>query len=91
MRAVEEARINVAPDPTPLNNQWRAKLLEHTFLRSLMGDYRDFWKVTEEAFEFAVEQFALQMTAEQRQRLMEAWLHPSPYRESCKALEVERG
>ncbi len=84
--AVAEACKEVTTDPIAFNNQWRAKQLEYTFLRTLMGNYRDFWKVTEEALEFAIERFALQITAEQRQRLMEAWLHPSPYREVATAL-----
>ncbi len=84
--AVAEACREVAPDPITFNNQWRAKQLEYTFLRTLMGKYRDFWKVTEEALEFAVERFALQITAEQRQRMMEAWLLPTPYPEVAAAL-----
>ena len=66
---VAEACKEVAPDPVAFNTQWRAKQLEYTFLRSLMGRYRDFGKVTEEALEFAIQRFALQVTAEQRQRL----------------------
>ena len=84
--AVAEACSEVARDPIAFNNQWRAKQLEYTFLRTLMGKYRDFWKVTEEALAFAVERFTLQMAAEQRQRLMEAWLLPSPYPEVMMAL-----
>jgi 2-haloacid dehalogenase len=84
--AVAEACKEVAADPVAFNTQWRAKQLEYTFLRSLMGKYRDFWKVTEEALEFAIERFALRITAEQRQRLMEAWLLPTPYPEVGAAL-----
>ena len=51
-----------------------------------MEKYRHFWKVTEDALEFAVERFTLQITAEQRQRLMEAWLIPTPYPEVATAL-----
>lgn len=84
--AVAEACKEVAPDPVAFNTQWRAKQLEYTFLRTLMGRYRDFWKVTEEALEFALQRFALQITPEQRQRLMEAWLQPTPYPEVAMAL-----
>ena len=84
--AVAEACKEVAPDPIAFNSQWRAKQLEYTFLRTLMEKYRHFWKVTEEALEFAVERFTLQITAEQRQRLMEAWLIPTPYPEVATAL-----
>lgn len=84
--AVAEACKEVAPDPVAFNTQWRAKQLEYTFLRTLMGKYRDFRKVTEEALEFALQRFALQVTPEQRERLMEAWLHPSPYPEVAAVL-----
>src|SRR5919109_1063994 len=76
----------VAPEPVAFNTQWRAKQLEYTFLRTLMGKYRDFWKVTEEALEFAIQRFSLQITSEQRQHLMDAWLHPTPYSEVATAL-----
>lgn len=53
------------------NHQWRAKQLEYTFLRTLMGKYRDFWKVTEEALDFAFQRFALQVTP-----LSDPWCPP---------------
>jgi 2-haloacid dehalogenase len=84
--AVAAACKEVAPDPIAFNTHWRAKQLEYTFLRSLMGRYQDFWKVTEEALEFTIERFASQVTPEQRRRLMDAWLHPTPYPEVAAAL-----
>jgi 2-haloacid dehalogenase len=36
--------------------------------------------------EFAIQRFALQVTPEQRRRLMEAWLRPTPYPEAAAAL-----
>lgn len=84
--AVAEACREVAPDPVAFNAQWRAKQLEYTFLRSLMGKYRSFWKVTEEALEFTIQRFALEVSSEQQQRLMEAWLQPIPYPEVATAL-----
>ena len=84
--AVAAACKEVAPDPIAFNTHWRAKQLEYTFLRSLMGRYQDFWKVTEEALEFTIERFAIQVTPEQRRRLMDAWLHPKPYPEVAAAL-----
>ncbi len=84
--AVAAVCKEVAPDPIAFNTHWRAKQLEYTFLRSLMGRYRDFWKVTEEALKFTIERFAIQVTPEQRKRLMDAWLHPTPYPEVADAL-----
>jgi 2-haloacid dehalogenase len=84
--AVAAACHEVASDPVAFNTQWRAKQLEYTFLRSLMGRYRDFWKVTEEALEFTIQRFAIQVSSEQRRQLMDAWLHPTPYPEVAAAL-----
>lgn len=84
--AVAEACKEVAPDPIAFNNQWRAKQLEYALLRSLSEDYRDFWKVTEEALEFSLQRFGIQVSAEQRKQLMNAWLHPSTYPEVAALL-----
>ena len=84
--AVAEACKEVAPEPVAFNIQWRAKQLKYTFLRTLMGQYRDFWKVTDEALEFAIQRFGLQISPEQRKQLMDAWLHPTPYPEDATAL-----
>lgn len=84
--AVADACKEIAPDPAAFNAQWRAKQLEYTFLRTAMGRYKNFWTITEEALEFAIQRFGLQVTAEQRQKLLEAWLHPTPYPEVAAAL-----
>ena len=84
--AVATACKEVARDPVAFNTLWRAKQLEYTFLRSLMGRYRDFWKVTEEALDFTIQRFAIHVTSEQRRRLMDAWLHPTPYPDVAAAL-----
>ncbi len=84
--AVAEACKAIAPDPVAFNSQWRAKQLEYTFLRSAMGKYQDFWKVSEQALEFTIQRFGLTVSAEQRKPLMEAWLRPTPYPEVAAAL-----
>ncbi len=84
--SVAEACKDVVPDPVIFTAQWRAKQLEYTFLRTLMGQYRDFWRVTEEALEFTIRRFAIQVSGTERQGLMEAWLRPTPYPEVPAAL-----
>lgn len=84
--SVAEACKEVAADAVAFNRQWRAKQLEYTFLRSLMGKYQDFWKVSEQALEFTARQFGLEVSPEQRRRLMAAWLDPRPYPEVAAAL-----
>ncbi len=38
---------------------WRRKQLEYSWLRSLRGDYVDFWHVTGEALDFALSAFGI--------------------------------
>jgi 2-haloacid dehalogenase len=84
--AVAEACKAIASDPVAFNTQWRAKQLEYTFLRSAMGKYQDFWKVSQQALAFTVQRFGLTVSPEQRKRLMESWLQPTAYPEVAAAL-----
>ena len=43
----------VGPDATALSNIWRAKQLEFTWTRTLMGRYVDFWELTQQALDYA--------------------------------------
>jgi len=58
-----------------LSKVWRSKQLEYTWLRSLMGQYEDFWKVTESALVFACGSLKLACPLQTRQELMESYLH----------------
>lgn len=57
-----------------LAQSWRVRQFEYAWLRTLMGNYADFWQVTEEALIFAAQQHKLALSAEQRERLMQAYL-----------------
>ncbi len=78
------------PDQGPaLSKAWRAKQLEYTWLRSLMGRYEDFWQVTEAALVFACKSLNLPCPPATRAELMQAYLHLEPYpdvRPAVKAL-----
>jgi 2-haloacid dehalogenase len=41
----------------PFSNLWRSKQLEYSWLRSLMKRYEDFWCVTEESLDYALDYF----------------------------------
>lgn len=69
-----------------LSRLWRAKQLEYTWLRSLMGRYEDFWMVTESALLFACRSMSLACSTETRQELMEAYLHLDTFPEVKSAL-----
>lgn len=84
--AVAEACKEVVANPVAFNTEWRAKQLEYTFLRSLMGAYQDFWRVSRQALEFTVRRFGVSVSPEQIRLLMEAWLYPRPYPEVATVL-----
>ncbi len=69
-----------------LSQQWRTKQLEYTWLRSLMGAYVDFWQVTESGLLFACKALGLELTADKREQLMNAYLHLTPYPDVAPAL-----
>lgn len=79
---------NVFPDKgQALSQLWRAKQLEYTWLRSLMGRYEDFWHVTESALIFACRSLGLECPPATRQKLMNAYLHLDPFPEVRQALQ----
>src|SRR2546430_13383044 len=51
---------------------WRAKQLQYSLMRSLMGRHRDFWGLTEDGLIFAAKNLTLELTPEKRKQLMEA-------------------
>jgi 2-haloacid dehalogenase len=59
---------------------WRDKQLQYAWLRTLENRYADFWKVTGEALDFALESLDL-ATPSLRERLMELYLGLEPFAE----------
>ncbi len=57
----------------PLNTLWREKQLQYTWLRSLQGKYADFWQVTGDALDFALETLGIG-SVNLRARLMNLYL-----------------
>jgi len=53
---------------------WRAKQLQYSLLRSAMGRYKDFWRVTQDGLVYAARSLKLDLTDDQRARLMNAYL-----------------
>jgi len=70
-----------------LSQLWRAKQLEYTWLRSLMGRYEDFWQVTESALVFACRSLNLGCPPATLERLMDAYLHLDLFPEVRQALQ----
>ena len=55
--AVNRVAQRIGVDALSFSELWRAKQLEYSWVRTLMGSYRDFWKLTEEALDFAFQKF----------------------------------
>lgn len=51
--AVRRHAAEIGPDGQLLSEIWRAKQLEYSWVRTLMGSYSDFWQLTEQALDFA--------------------------------------
>lgn len=64
---------------------WRKRQLELSWLPLRPGVRADFWRVTDEALEFAMDKMGLDDRG-LRLRLMEGWLSPELYPEAAEAL-----
>ena len=70
-----------------LSTAWRAKQLEYTWLRSLMGRYEDFSRVTVAALEWAIESLGLEADDAARRSLLDEYRRLAPFPEVPAALE----
>jgi 2-haloacid dehalogenase len=69
-----------------LSALWRQKQLEYTWLRSLMGRYRDFWAVTGDALAHACRALGLACPEAVRRDLLDAYLRLETFPEVKGAL-----
>ena len=52
--AASRYQVRLGPHPQAVSKMWRSKQLEYTWLRSLMQRYVDFWQVTQDALDYAL-------------------------------------
>ena len=69
---------------------WRIKQLEYTWLRSLMGRYRDFAAVTAESLAYALRVLGLRHDDAAFARIMDKYLHLDLYPDALAALAAMR-
>ena len=69
-----------------LSQLWRAKQLEYTWLRSLMGRYEDFTLVTRAALEYACKALQLPLDTHKSGQLMAAYNNLALYPDAREAL-----
>lgn len=71
-----------------LTSLWRSKQLQYTWLRSLMGKYEDFWRITRDGLVYACRSLDLDATQQQIDYLVQAYLSLSPFPEIATALDA---
>ena len=83
--AASQAQDALGEKWRPLADLWRAKQLQYTWLRGLMGRHADFWQVTGDALDFALASFEIDDAA-LRDRLMGLYLELDAYPEVKETL-----
>ena len=83
--AVDRLKDRVGPDAFAVSTTWRTRQLQYTWLRALMGRHADFWQVTGDALDFALEAHGLGTLA-LREPLMAAYRSLDAYPEVPEVL-----
>jgi len=73
---------------TALAQLWRMKQLQYSLLRSMMDRYKDFWQVTEDGLVYACKSLKLDLTADKRKQLMNAYLSLAAFPDVKPGLEA---
>ena len=86
--AAEEPNREIFKDVWPsVSNIWRMKQLQYTWLRSMTGSYTDFWSITQNSLDFALEAHKLQNDLVLRERLLALYWELQPYSEVSQMLK----
>ena len=85
MVANEEEYSNFSNHSVKVSNTWRIKQLEYSWLRNIMHEYIDFWQITKDALDFALEENQIK-NENLRQRLLDVYWNLSAYPEAQDVL-----
>jgi len=75
---------------TALATMWRSKQLQYSLLRSMMERYADFWQITQDALVYGTKALGLELTAENRDRLMDGYRRLQAFADVKPGLEALR-
>jgi len=67
---------------------WRTRIFEYTWLRVSANQYKDFWGCINDALIFTTKQLKINLTEENQQQLMQAFLNLKPYPDVLPALKI---
>jgi len=73
-----------------LSADWRAKQLQYTWLRAITGDHRDFWAITEDSLDWALEAAGIEDAA-LRARLLQLYRRLEAYGDARPLLQKLHG
>jgi 2-haloacid dehalogenase len=79
----------IGPEAENISKLWRQKQLEYTWLRSLMGVHADFWHVTGDALDYALEHYNVHELG-LRDEIMALYLKLEAYPDVVEALQAVR-
>jgi len=65
---------------------WQSRQFDYAFLRSITGEFRDFFEVTGDALDYTAESMHLTLTPNSRARLLNAYLTLAPWPDAAAAL-----
>ncbi len=84
--AANKCKEKIGEDWEKFANFWRTTQLEYTWLRSLMGRHRDFWKITQDSLEKSMQVFGVDKNM--KNELLNLYKVLSPYPEVKNVLET---
>lgn len=79
--AAEPGRAALAQKWQDVAAIWRQKQLQYTWLRAITGNHTDFWQVTQDGLDFALEATGLDDDMELRERLLALYWELAAYKE----------
>ena len=79
----------IGPQADRLSATWRAKQLEYSWLRSLMRRHADFWQVTQDALDYALDDVGI-ADGEIRDKLLALYWRLEAYGDGARALSTLR-
>ena len=85
--AVRRHAADIGPEGPLLSEIWRNKQLEYSWVRALMGAYVDFWRLTEQALDFALARVPA-VDPKHRDVLLEAYWKLDCYEEVPSVLKA---
>jgi 2-haloacid dehalogenase len=67
---------------------WRAKQLQYSLLRSVMGRFKDFWQLTDDSLRYAAKSLKIDLVEAKRQALINAYLGLAAFPDVKPGLEA---